>query len=135
MSYNIETANLWFKKAENDLKIGKDELETKEPATDAICFHMQQCVEKFLKGYLVFYESEIEKTHDIAAILQKCIIKNNSFIELRELGIDELTPYGTTIRYPDDFYMPELDETLRAIKLADTTRNFVLRIIESLNYK
>jgi len=32
----------WILKAESDLKIGKDEIQTKDPATDAICFHMQQ---------------------------------------------------------------------------------------------
>ena len=44
----------WILKANNDLKTGKDEMETDEPATDTICFHMQQCVEKYLKGYLSF---------------------------------------------------------------------------------
>jgi len=35
----------WILKAENDLKIAKDEILTENPATDAICFHAQQCVE------------------------------------------------------------------------------------------
>lgn len=34
----------WIRKAENDFKIGKDELSTEEPATDMICFHMEQSV-------------------------------------------------------------------------------------------
>jgi len=41
----------WIKKAENDLKIGKRELEAEDPATDMVCFHMQQCVEKYLKAF------------------------------------------------------------------------------------
>ncbi len=31
---------LWVRRAESDLKIGKDELVTEDPATDAICFHV-----------------------------------------------------------------------------------------------
>jgi HEPN domain-containing protein len=47
MSNQPETAKLWFKKAQNDLKTGRDEFQTDEPATDTICFHMQQAVEKY----------------------------------------------------------------------------------------
>ena len=39
----------WILKAESDLKIGRDEMQTEHPATDMVCFHMQQCVEKYLK--------------------------------------------------------------------------------------
>ncbi len=38
---NIDTVRKWIIKAENDLKIGKDEMTTDKPATDAVCFHMQ----------------------------------------------------------------------------------------------
>jgi HEPN domain-containing protein len=43
---NEEAVILWIRRAESDLKIGRDELVTEDPATDAICFHMQQCAEK-----------------------------------------------------------------------------------------
>lgn len=45
--------HLWIRKAGNDMKTGIDELATEHAATDTVCFHMQQCVEKHLKGYLV----------------------------------------------------------------------------------
>ena len=45
--------HLWIRKADNDMKTSIDELATEHPATDTVCFHMQQCVEKYLKGYLV----------------------------------------------------------------------------------
>ncbi len=51
---NEQTVRSWIAKAESDLKIGKDELVTVDPATDAICFHMQQGAEKYLKAFLVF---------------------------------------------------------------------------------
>lgn len=43
----------WVRKAESDLKVARDELATLEPATDAVCFHCQQCAEKYLKAYLI----------------------------------------------------------------------------------
>ncbi len=58
---NEKTVKEWIKKADHDLKIGKDEYTTKDPVTDMICFHMQQCVEKYLKAYLIFHGKEIKK--------------------------------------------------------------------------
>ncbi len=49
---NEELVNRYIMKADNDLKTAKDELETDKPATDTVCFHTQQCVEKYLKAYL-----------------------------------------------------------------------------------
>lgn len=125
MSINSETAYLWFNKAQNDLKTGKDEFKTENPATDTICFHMQQAVEKYLKGYLVYFGHEAEKTHNISRILEKCLSMDASFTALADAGIEILTPYGTVIRYPDDFYMPDNSETEEAIRLAEFVENFI----------
>ena len=65
MTGSQDTVRLWIRKAENDLKAGKDELVSENPATDTICFHAQQCSEKYLKGYLIFSGMEIEKTHSM----------------------------------------------------------------------
>lgn len=126
MKYQEETARLWFMKADNDLKIGRDELRSDNPATDAICFHMQQCVEKYLKGYLVLYGKEIERTHNINRIVRECMDIDASFSKIDVPGVDRLTLYATELRYPDDFYMPPLDETYEAIRQAETVREFVL---------
>ena len=66
---NPETVKLWCIKADNDLKAGSDELATEIPATDTVCFHMQQCVEKYLKAFLVANDIEIPRTHNIALVL------------------------------------------------------------------
>ena len=127
MKYQVETARLWFMKAENDLKIGRDEVMSDNPATDAICFHMQQCVEKYLKGYLVFYGKEIERTHNISRILRECNDLDASFSEIDTHAVYHLTLYATELRYPDDFYMPPLDETHEAIRQAETVRDFIFK--------
>jgi HEPN domain-containing protein len=36
---------------------------TKEPATDAVAFHMQQCIEKYLKAFLTYFGKPFRKTH------------------------------------------------------------------------
>jgi len=67
---NPETIGQWIIKAENDYRIGIHEMDEENPATDMICFHMQQCAEKYLKAYLAYKDSEIRKTHDIAVLFK-----------------------------------------------------------------
>lgn len=57
----------WLKKAENDLKIVKHELELSEEemVKDGACFHCQQAVEKYLKAYLIFHKIDFPRTHNI----------------------------------------------------------------------
>ncbi len=44
----------WVEKAENDLKNAAHTIKMGEDCpTDTVCFHAQQCVEKYLKAFLV----------------------------------------------------------------------------------
>ncbi len=53
----------WIKKAEDDLRVAQHEMEYDQPSYDAICFHSQQCAEKYLKGFLTEYSVEFPRTH------------------------------------------------------------------------
>ena len=45
----------WIKKAESDLKTAEHTLTLKENCPfDTVCFHAQQCAEKYLKALLVY---------------------------------------------------------------------------------
>jgi HEPN domain-containing protein len=123
---NRETIKKWILKAENDLKIAKDEILTENPATDAICFHAQQCVEKYLKAYLISKDKETSKTHDILFLIKQCLLIDNEFNYLLELNADSLTSYAVEIRYPDDFYFPSLEEAKEAIEICEKVKQFVI---------
>ncbi|MHB1679139.1 MAG: HEPN domain-containing protein [bacterium] len=130
---NEELVNHWIIKAEHDLKIAKDEMMTDEPATDAVCFHAQQCAEKYLKAYLVFNGIEIIKplkTHNIEVLLIACKEIDNSFNYLIEINAHELTAYSIEARYPDDFYFPSIEESNSAIEIAGKVKDFILNRIK-----
>jgi len=129
---NLETVRKWILKANNDLKVAKDELLTENPATDVICFHAQQCVEKYLKAYLIAFEKPIRKTHDIAELVIQCIKIDADFSCLYRVEIVSLTDYAVEVRYPDEFYFPPVEEAEQAVKLAEEVKNFV---IEKLHNK
>ncbi len=121
------SVKLWLEKANNDLKAAIELFNVKEPITDAICFHCQQSIEKLLKSFLIYNKKEFPKTHDLSILLQLCIDLDNSFNYLFSINIDKLTDYAIDLRYPDNFYIPTLDEAKEAIELAEKTKEFVLK--------
>lgn len=117
----------WLKKAESDLKTAKILFDSKEVITESVCFHCQQAVEKYLKAFLVFNKKEFRKTHIIAELLKLSIDLDNDFNKLKELNIQSLTIYAVEVRYPDDFYIPSLEEAQEALSLAEKTKEFVIK--------
>lgn len=74
----------WQCKAENDLITAEIVLSYPGAPTDTICFHAQQCAEKYLKSYLTFKDITVEKTHDLAKINNACISVDPEFEELSD---------------------------------------------------
>jgi len=119
--------NGWILKANRDLLTIEHELTMNEPVTDSICFHAQQTAEKYLKAYLISEQKKFSRTHNIDLLLQLCIEIENSFVELEE--IIKLTDYAVELRYPDDFYIPNLDEAKDAYEVAKKVKLFVIEKI------
>lgn len=48
----------WLMKAESDFKVIEHELKLSEDEVvkDAVCFHCQQAIEKYLKAFLIYYK-------------------------------------------------------------------------------
>ncbi|WXG41970.1 MAG: HEPN domain-containing protein [Candidatus Freyarchaeum deiterrae] len=62
MKEKIDLVKFWIKKAENDLITAENLLNIlPEPPLDIICFHAQQCAEKYLKAFLIYHGIEFEK--------------------------------------------------------------------------
>jgi HEPN domain-containing protein len=125
--------NNWLVKAEHDLKAAEHELNRVESdvITDIVCFHCQQAVEKYLKAYLITHKVEFGKTHNLEYILELCAKIDKAFSDL-ELG--KLSFYAVEIRYPDEFYLPTLEETRKSFELAGKIKDFVLPRIKRGNF-
>ena len=113
----IDYLKNWLFRANEDILVIKKLFES-EPETFAspICFHAQQAVEKFLKAFLVYHDIDFPKTHDLDFLLMECKKINDKIFDI-DLG--SLTDFGVSIRYPDDFYLPDKKETFffRAVAL------------------
>lgn len=124
----------WIARAESDLKIANDEMKTEDPVTDAVCFHAQQCVEKYLKAYLIFNQKRFMKTHNIAKLIELCKEISEDFESLYQINAHNLTDYAVEIRYGDEFYLPSVEETESAIKIAEKTKSFVLKKLKEKGF-
>lgn len=125
-----ETIKGWLLLADGDLKTAEDELRMKEAVTNAICFHAQQCVEKCLKAYLTSVNQPFGKTHDIAELVELAKKSDREFETLYKLKANKLTRYAVEVRYPDEFYIPTLDEARESLEIAREARKF---IVEKIN--
>lgn len=60
----------WVAKAEGDFRTAsRERAATIAPNHDAVCFHAQQCVEKYLNARLIEAGLAFQKTHDLVALL------------------------------------------------------------------
>ena len=56
----------WVAKAEGDFYTATRERRARlNPNPDALCFHAQQCIEKYLKAWLHDHKAAYPRTHDL----------------------------------------------------------------------
>jgi len=91
-----EEAKRWIEFAGEDLKIA--ELALKEKLYNQACFHSQQCVEKILKGFIIFKGEIYPKTHKLVDIISK--IGKSPFDNLKD-EIMLLDRFYILTRYPN----------------------------------
>lgn len=94
-----ELTGEWINKAEGDFLVAEREMKSANPVYDAVCFHSQQCVEKYLKAILQENDIDFAKTHDLDLLLGECVK------HLPQLGesaqeLIELSGFAVEIRYP-----------------------------------
>lgn len=113
----------WFRKADSDLADARRSIASEGPY-DTACFHAQQAVEKFLKGYMAWREQAIPRTHDLEE-LQRLCAEQEAMPELAALDLTELTAYGVELRYDTEFW-PSQPTASEAVALAERVRALML---------
>ncbi len=116
----IELPREWLRYAEGDLRVAERESAADEPSYHTICFLCQSAAEKFLKGYLLAQGWELEKTHDLLILLNRCSRHSSTWDDLLPEG-EVLNEYVIAGRYPgdlsvDDIGKTEVEEALQAVR-------------------
>ena len=114
----------WIEIADTDFAAANHMATTMYPVPYAIvCFHCQQAVEKYLKGFLVFHDVEPPKIHDLTELLELCINITTIFLSKYD-KCDILTEYGVEPRYPMENHI-ELGEMNRALLYTKEIISFI----------
>lgn len=124
----LAVAKDWVKKAENDLKNAAFTLEMRDDCpTDTVCFHAQQCIEKYLKAFLVYKSIDFPKTHDIKELI--ALLPASFHPTLTPEEQRRLTDYATVTRYPGDYEPIPLREAQRAVRIARRVRIHIRKLL------
>jgi HEPN domain-containing protein len=118
----------WVEKAENDLANAAFTLRMgADCPTDTVCFHAQQCVEKYLKALLVLKGAGVPRTHDLRVLMKLLPAALRPDLDVSQQ--DRLTEYATVARYPGDYEPLPLSEARAAVRLARRIRQSARRLL------
>ena len=94
---NMLTAE-WVEKAENDFfSMQRERRVRKNPNYNDVCFHAQQCVEKYLKALLQEASLPIERTHNLIVLLN-AIVPTAPLLETFRANMKWLGAYASHFR-------------------------------------
>jgi HEPN domain-containing protein len=97
---NDEPLEEWLERAEEDYHQAQVALRQKKyPAYNSVCFHAQQCAEKYVKAFLVRHHLRFRKTHDLIRLKILCMEADTAF-DLISNALALLFPYAIDARYP-----------------------------------
>jgi len=114
----------WFERGEHDLATAKNSI-TQEGYPDVILFLLHQAIEKYIKGYLIFYGWKLKKIHDLETLFTEAIEFDKCFEKYLDFG-RRLTAYYYEGRYPPG-PIPEIsnEERDNTFKIAQEIINMI----------
>ncbi len=90
----------WVTKAEEDYLAAVDlSRRRKRPLWNGVCFHAQQCAEKYLKARMEEAGLAIPRTHDLDDLLNRIVSVEPLWAAFRPAA-QTLTDYAVDFRYP-----------------------------------
>jgi HEPN domain-containing protein len=92
----------WVAKAEGDYMTALREFRARKyPNYDALCFHAQQCAEKYLKARLCEADVSFGNTHDLGILLDQVLSLEPGWEAFRR-SLLYLSEYAVIYRYPGE---------------------------------
>jgi len=106
----------WLKRARSSLELAKSFGNAMVYYED-LCFQAQQAAEKGLKGLLIYYGVEPERTHSLFVLLRELEKYTELDDEIKE--VLKLNNYAIQTRYPGEYVEIEKEEYEQSIDIAE----------------
>ncbi len=103
----------WFKKGEADIRT-VEILLTHGGDLEIAVSHLQQALEKYLKGYLFSKGWQLQRIHDLAILLDEAVKFKTELEQFRDF-LEEVTAYYFQSRYPFQTKGPKKEEVEKAL--------------------
>lgn len=88
----------WFAKAEQDAYAAEVLLDHSDLEV-IVAFHLQQALEKYLKGYLLSTGWRLRRIHDLGVLVKEAVARDPDFARFVE-PCQRITEYYLEMRYP-----------------------------------
>ncbi|VUT25112.1 MAG: HEPN domain protein [Candidatus Methanolliviera sp. GoM_oil] len=88
----------WFERGEHDIEAAQLLCEERG-FTDTIAYIIQQAIEKYLKGFLIYNGIKPKRTHDLSILLNEAVKFEDTLEEFIDF-CDKATKYYIENRYP-----------------------------------
>lgn len=113
----------WIDKAEGDFATAQRELDAIDhPNYDAVCFHAQQCAEKYLKAFLQEADITFRRTHDLSDLLNSALSIEPEWTSMTA-ELNALSAFAVEYRYPGE--SAGLDEAREALEKWQKVREII----------
>ena len=111
----------WIEKAEEDFRNAEYTLTLQEGCPlSTVCFHSQQCVEKYLKALLIYCALPVPRSHDLLVLYHQIPAGHRPDLSKQWLAV--LNRYAVEARYPGDWDDISRREAEEALIAASTVR-------------
>lgn len=112
----------WIDKAEQDYQTAVTMAKKRtRQVPDIVGFHSQQCIEKYLKAFLILKKVDFPKTHDLIELLEIANSKD-PLIDIFRKELRILNPFSVQFRYPGE--TASIEESVLALKTMKKIRKF-----------
>ena len=126
----LKVIRQWIDRAEEDFRNAEHTLTLeKDCPFGTVCFHAEQCVEKYLKALLVSQNIDFPKTHNIPELLALVPASIRPVLSAEEQ--EQLTEYATVTRYPGEWEPVTREDAERAVEVARKVREAVRKQLPS----
>ena len=112
----------WIEKAENDYAAIQQLLLASNPLHDIICFHAQQCIEKYLKAWIQEANIHTPRTHNLEELLDLIVPMLPAWSHWQP-DFKIIMAYAVDPRYPGDSRTAE--DTQHAMHICNAVRQAV----------
>jgi HEPN domain-containing protein len=120
--FSMKKVSEWIQRAENDFDTVEILLKENSKSYEIICFHCQQCIEKYLKAFLIANNKSFPKIHDLVKLTGICNEVDTSFSELSE-DLAELNEYAVATRYPGE--VVDIKDVKNSYRITKEARKFL----------